>query len=282
MDIKKGKILNNKKIIIANLEQLGMSAKEGEIYYELVKQPLSNGSQIAKKLGYPRASVYGVLSKLQEKGHIMALQEGEITSYSPVSPQLLLTNLKKKMESAIEILDKEFKEIETEILENQFYNLNSQAGVEERILQILENSEKEIYINTNWDLSRFKDTFKKLADRGVRIILFTFSKINYEEFGIEVYRSSTMVEDETSKHRRILIVADMEKAIIASNYGGNFSGTYSENNLLIFIVVEHIHNDIYIKKLSENIKTDFWENIALHSMQELLNKKARENDNEFK
>ena len=40
------------------------------------------------------------------------------------------------------------------------------------------------------------------------------------------------------------MVVDDKAAIIASNYEGEFNGTYSENKLLATIVKEHIVNDL--------------------------------------
>ncbi|MGL4687757.1 MAG: TrmB family transcriptional regulator [Fusobacteriaceae bacterium] len=261
--------MDKRQRIINNLEKLGLSIKESEIYYELVKCPSSNGSKIAKKLGYPRTTVYDILAKLLSKGYILSLQEGEITSYVAINPELLLKRAKEEMDNATKILEKEFKEVDVNSLEAQFYNLNSEAGVIERISQMLSSSEKEVYINTNWDLRKFKDIFKILKKRGVRVILFSFKKVDYKDLGIEVYYRNEIKEEGTEGNKRILVVSDMKKAIIASNYSGTFNGTYSENKLLIYIVAEHIHNDIYIMKLAKNFKGNFWKEINLHSMQEL-------------
>lgn len=261
--------MSSRDTIIGNLERIGLSTKEAEVYYELVKAPFSNGSQIAKKLGYPRTSVYDTLSKLQNKGYILSLQEGEITFYTAVNPDEFLSRVKKEMETATDILDKEFKSIETEARETQFYNLNSEVGVKERINQILGSCEKEVYINTNLDLREFKQQFKQLKIKGVRVILFSFEDKNYDSLGIECYFRKSIQEEFSSKTKRIMLVADMKKAIIASNYGGSFTGTYSENKLLVNIVAEHIHNDIYIMKLERNFSGDFWKDINLHTMQEI-------------
>ncbi|MGL5123166.1 MAG: TrmB family transcriptional regulator [Fusobacteriaceae bacterium] len=261
--------MDKRQNIIINLEKLGLSLKESEVYYELIKSPSSNGSKIAKKLGYPRSTVYDILAKLSSKGYILSLQEGEITYYVAIDPKLLLKRAKEEMNNAAKILEKEFKEVNVNSSESQFYNLNSERGVIERISQMLSSSEKEIYINTNWDLKKFKDIFKTLKERGIRVILFSFKKENYEELGIEVYYRNEIKEEETQENKRILVVSDMKKAIIASNYSGKFSGTYSENKLLVYIVAEHIHNDIYIMKLAENYNGNFWKEINLHSMQEL-------------
>ncbi|MGL4254122.1 MAG: TrmB family transcriptional regulator [Fusobacteriaceae bacterium] len=261
--------MDNREIIINNLEKIGLSTKEAEVYYELVKTPLTNGSQIAKKLGYPRTSVYDTLSKLQNKGYILSLQEGEITSYTAVNPKDFLSRVKHEVESATDVLDREFKSIEIDSDETQFYNLNSEIGINERITQILNSSEKEVYINTNLDLGTFKHIFKKLKAKGVRTILFSFENRDYKNLGIECYYRKGLGEEASSKTKRILIVSDMKRAVIASNYGGKFTGTYSENNLLVNIVAEHIHNDIYIMKLEKNFSGDFWQDINLHTMQEI-------------
>lgn len=261
--------MSSREIIIDNLQRIGLSTKEAEVYYELVKTPFSNGSQIAKKLGYPRTSVYDTLSKLQSKGYILSLQEGEITSYTAINPDEFLSRVKKEMDSATDVLDREFKSIETDSSETQFYNLNSEMGVKERINQILSGTEKEVYINTNLDLKEFKTLFKQLKSKGVRVILFSFENKNYDNLGIESYYRPSIGEAYSSKTKRIMIVSDMKKAVIASNYGGSFTGTYSENRLLVNIVAEHIHNDIYIMKLEKNFSGDFWKDINLHTMQEI-------------
>lgn len=261
--------MSNREIIINNLEKIGLSSKEAEVYYELVKTPLANGSQIAKKLGYPRTSIYDTLSKLQNKGYILSLQEGEITSYTPINPKDFLSRVKHEVKSATDVLDREFKNIESNSDETQFYNLNSETGINERITQILNSTEKEVYINTNQDLGEFGHIFKKLKAKGVRVILFSFEKRDYKNLGIECHYREGLGQEASSKTKRILIVSDMKRAVIASNYGGKFTGTYSENNLLVNIVAEHIHNDIYIMRLEKNFSGDFWQDINLHTMQEI-------------
>ncbi|MGL5964329.1 MAG: TrmB family transcriptional regulator [Fusobacteriaceae bacterium] len=261
--------MDNRDIIINNLQKIGLTPKESEIYYELVKNPMTNGSQIAKKLGYPRTSVYDTLSKLQNKGYILSFQEGEITSYTAVNPKDFLNRVKSEIEAATDLLDVELTNIDTNSVETQFYNLNSEVGIRERITKILSSSEKEVYINTNLDLLEFKHIFEKLKKRGVRVILFSFENTNYENLGIECYYRKSLKKEISSKIMRIQIVSDMKKAVIASNYSGKFTGTYSENNLLVNIVAEHIHNDIYILKLEKNFSGDFWQDINLHTMQEI-------------
>lgn len=264
----------DKELMIKKLEKLGLSLKEAEVYIDLVRSPYSNGSQIAKKLGYPRTSIYSVLAKLQSKGCILSVPEGEVTSYVAVNPQDLLFRLKKEMEDAAEALNKEFKKVEIESTEKQFLNINSQNGIVERVYQLLKGAEKEVYINTNIDLDKFgkfDEVFQLLKRRGVRVIFFSFQNKGYEKLGAEYYYRDSLKEEDSDKTQRILLVIDMKAAIMASNYGGEFNGTFSENKLLINLIAEHIHNDIYIMKLEDNYKGDFWEDIKINTIQEIEN-----------
>ena len=259
----------NISYIVKQLEVLGLTSKEGEVYVELLKNPSSNGSQIAKVLGYPRTSVYDALSKLQSKGYVMAVQEGDIRSYVPMNPKELLSKIKREVETTTKVLDKEFEKINTDWQQTQFYNLNSENEIIGRIIEMMITAEKELYINTNWNLERFKESFKMLEKKGVRVVLFSFEKQNYEELGIEFYHRERLREEVSSRNKRILMVSDMKKALMASNYEGNLNGTYSENGLLVNILAEHIHNDIYILKLEKNGSSEFWKDIHLGTIQEL-------------
>lgn len=264
--------MHDTELIIKKLEKMGLPNKEGEVYLHLVKNPYSNGSQIAKKLGYPRTSIYSLLAKLQVKGCILSVPEGDVTTYVAVNPQDLLFRLKKEMEEASEVLNQEFKKVDIDVNEKQFLNINSYEGIVERVYQVLKNAEKEVYINTNIELESFgniDEIFALLKRRGVRVIFFSFQNKGYEKLGVEYYHREALKDEDSDKTKRILLVADMKSALMASNYGGEFSGTFSENKLLINLVAEHIHNDIYIKKLEENYDGDFWEDVKINSIQEI-------------
>ncbi len=257
--------------IISNLETLGFSLKESEIYYELVKVPNSNGSQIAKKLGYPRTSVYDLLTRLVNRGVILPSQIGEITSYVPVDFKVVLDTIKREVQQAAQSLEKDLKELDTGVTETQFYNLNSEEVIKEKIKHLLSNSQKEVYINTNMELDEYKKIFDDLKKRKVRVILFTFRDGKYEKYGIETYfrKGYSNKPEYVSVNKRILIVSDMREALVASNYGGVFSGTYSENRLLVNLVAEHIHNDIYLMKLENESHINVQKTMYLGTMQEI-------------
>lgn len=259
--------------ILDNLESIGLSRKEGEVFLELVKNSNSNGSQIAKSLGYPRTTVYQNLDLLEKKGFIKSYMDKEITYYETIDLDEFLTEQKKRVSDAVTVLKTELKKIDTSGTQKQFYNLNSLENIEKRIKQMLLKAESYVYMNTNMDLNIFKKEFNRLKKRGVRVILFQFHKLKYEkvdiykaslleEYGIEVYIRDAFNYKSNDKEQRIIIEVDEKVALIASNYEGKYNGTYSENKLLATIVKEHILNDINLSKIEEKYGKNLVEEIA--------------------
>lgn len=263
----------NVEKILTNLENIGFSRKEGEVFIELLKNPNSNGSQIAKTLGYPRTTVYQNLDLLEKKGYIKSYLDKERTYYEVIDIDEFLEGERKKVEDSTKILKKEFETIQVLETQKQFYNINSLESIEKRISQMLIKAEKEVYINTNIDLGKFKKEFKKLKEKNVKIILFSSHKLNYEkvediqkffkEVGVTTYIRDTFDYNSSGKDIRIMMAVDAHTAIIASNYEGEFNGTYSENKLLATIVKEHIVNDINLTRLEEKHGKELLKEVAL-------------------
>lgn len=255
-------MIENEKIL-KNLEKIGFGRKEAEVFLELIKNPGANGSQIAKALGYPRTTVYQNLDILQKKGYINSYLDKEITLYEAIDLTELFENYKKEVNSATKFLKDELNKVEVNGKQKQFYNLNSFEDIRDRFKNILKRAEKIVYINTNLDLFEFEKDFKKLKERGVRIILFSFNKMDYMSLGAETYIRDSFNLNITDSEKRIMIAVDSFAAIIASNYEGEFCGTYSENKLLVNIVREHIKNDIHLMKLENSFGKDMNKIITL-------------------
>ncbi|MGL5356593.1 MAG: TrmB family transcriptional regulator [Cetobacterium sp.] len=249
--------------VLENLEKVGFSQKEARVFLELIKNPGANGSQIAKILGYPRTTVYQNLDILQKKGYINSYLDKEITLYETMDLNELFESYKKEVNSATKFLKEELSKFEVSGKQKQFYNLNCFDDIKDKFRNILKKAEKIVYINTNLDLFEFEKEFKKLKERGVKVVLFSFNKIDYLSLGVESYIRESFDFDVTDSEKRIMVAIDSSAAIIASNYEGDFCGTYSENRLLANIVAEHIKNDIHLTKLEKQYGKEMNRVIAL-------------------
>lgn len=254
--------------LIDKFQKFGFNKVESMVYYTLIKNPKINGSQIAKILNIPRTSVYIALNSLYQQGVIFLLP-GESNEYKALNPNTLFDKLKNDLVDNIDYLKNEFSKFELEKEEEHFWNISGYENIINKIKEILNNTEKEVYMNTNFALSDFRQEIINLNKKNVRIILFSFEFQDTKDMNIEFYFSNKMVL-KTSVYKRIMLVSDKKKSLIASGrIGDKFLGTFSDNELLASIISEHIHHDIYIYKLEQKYKMDLvQEDILINSIHE--------------
>ncbi|MBM7556050.1 TrmB family transcriptional regulator [Halanaerobacter jeridensis] len=239
-------------MIIEELQKFGFKEIEARVYLELVKAPNSNGSQLAKSLNLPRTSVYSALDNLYEEGIIFLLPNQKSKTYKAVPPTELLDNLKDVYMNSIETLESEFDKINIQEQNRDYINIKGEDNVIEEIKKMLKSAEKEIYLNTNYDLDLFEEELKLLEEKSVRVILFSFHDFNLKglEDKVEFYHHHKK-EGQNEEKRMMLVVDEREVLIANKKSNGELLGTITENNLLVSIVAEHIHHDIYLLKLKE-------------------------------
>src|SRR2546421_316179 len=72
------------------LQQLGFSEYEARAYLALLQRNPLNGYELAKVSGLPRANIYAVLQKLEERGAAVRLDLPNSTRYAPIAPSELI------------------------------------------------------------------------------------------------------------------------------------------------------------------------------------------------
>lgn len=256
------------KELLKHLTVLNFSKIEAQVYVTLIKHSKLNGSQIAKILNVSRSSVYSALNSLYTKGYIFLLP-GESNVYKAQAPDVLLEQLKQDYVQSVDALKEELAKFKAAEVEHEYYNIKGYQNFVLKTKELLLQAEQEVYMNTCFELHIFAEELRKIADRGVRIIVFTFAEIDPADLPVKFYRKYIDKESATD-HLRMMLVVDLKKAFIAGSYrGGEVIGTFTENPLLVDIVSEHIHLDIYLLKLQEKYnETSFFEGIHLGSLLE--------------
>lgn len=268
-------------VSIDALMVLGFTQTEAKVYCAMVSEESANGYQIAKNLNLSRSSVYAALENLLEKGAIHSIP-GKTNEYTVVEPELLLekimSNYKKNAEIAKESLNSLAVHGNSR---NFFLNIQGLNNIIDNIHIMIQKAEKEILISTSMDLKPIADDLKEALKRGVRVIVFSMLELNLYGVDVEFYGGRKGIEK--SSEQRFSIVADNSACLICSNdkqefisfkqfineNGGNllstedkdFLGMKSTNRLMVNIIQEHFHFDVYLHKLliknnGEQIITD--------------------------
>jgi HTH-type transcriptional regulator, sugar sensing transcriptional regulator len=83
------------------LQKLGFNESEGRVYLALLQHEPLTGYEIAKVSGVPRANVYSVLQKLEQRGAVVRLDRADGVRYAPVPSDELLQRLRQRYEHAL-------------------------------------------------------------------------------------------------------------------------------------------------------------------------------------
>jgi HTH-type transcriptional regulator, sugar sensing transcriptional regulator len=86
---------------IESLQKIGFGESEARVYVTLLQRQPLTGYELAKASGVPRANVYRVLDKLEQRGAITRLDNPEGTRYAPVAFSELLQRLSRRYEQGI-------------------------------------------------------------------------------------------------------------------------------------------------------------------------------------
>lgn len=241
--------------LIKKLEELNFNKIEAKVYIVLVKYNELNGSQIAKKINASRSSVYLALDNLYKRGCVYLIS-GDTNMYIAEKPEILIGKMKRNFEDTANAIKDELLQLEQGDNEKNYYNLSGTQNFINKAKELLLYATKEVYINTCIDLQIFKSEFDALKKKGVRIIVFTYKKMDIDDLPIELYRHSIEDYDRTEYKEdeiRLMMVVDLKYTLICSTNNENveMTGTFTENQFLANIISEHIHHDIYLLKLKE-------------------------------
>lgn len=246
--------------IIEYLCKLYFTKLEAKIYVTLIEQPALTGYQIAKHIHISRSSVYSVLDSMYQRGIILLIQ-GDPQVYKAENPETLMTKLKRDFIENANMVENKLKSIQSAGKEEQFINIKGYDNVITKARELLSSAEKEVYINTDFNLNIFENEWKILEKKGVRVVVFSFAALEHEGISLELYTHNRPIDEEKVPSRMMLVV-DLSVTLVADAYKERpeFLGTVTSNALMVNIISEHIHNDIYLLKLrnkeGRNVVTD--------------------------
>ncbi len=96
---------------IIPLQQLGFSEYEARAYTVLLQRSPLNGYELAKLSGLPRANIYGVLQKLEERGAIIRLDVPGGVQYVPLPAEELMHRLRRQFQETLDAAQQALNEI---------------------------------------------------------------------------------------------------------------------------------------------------------------------------
>ncbi len=230
------------------LEHLNFSRLEAQIYMALIGSEPMSAYQLAKK-----SQLHALLFTM--RWSTCWIRDGGAGSGSDSTvcrpePEVLLGRMQAEMTANLSLARQQLEEYETA---KQPEGISYSGALKRRWQgqgKLLEDAREEVYLNADFDLSCFAETFHRLKEKGVRIVAFSFYDLGLNREDVEFYTHGGMLT--AHQPSRLMLVTDRQMTLTADcGAFANWSGTVSNNGLMVKILSEHIQHDITLLQLQE-------------------------------
>lgn len=264
--------------LISYLEKIYFTNLEAKIYLVLLEGGPMSPYQIAKKINISRPSIYNSLEHMYEKGCVELLPDNT-TTYIAQEPEVLINKLKSEFSKNTKTLSNGLSNYMSTFYDEKYANLKTYETIISKAKEIIKKAESDIYINTDIDIFEFKEEIELVRKKGIKVVVFSFlENSNVKKLDVEYY-SHNRNKTKDFKSSRLMIAIDKSIALIADCYKerDTWFATITNNRLMISIVSEHIHNDIYLLKLRDKYGKDIYnEELYINSKFENKSKNNKE------
>lgn|SRR5574344_1627264 len=254
--------------IVDNLKELGLNTYEAKVYLALLKKYPATGYEVSQISNVPQSRAYDTLKVLENKKIVVA-SSAKPVSYTPIKPAELTQRFKRKFNSTLEFLDKNLPNVKEDYTE-PILSVSGSANIREKIIEIIKNTSKEIYIELWSDDFKFlKPYLMDAYDRGVEVKMVGYD--NFESpFGLVFNHDGGREIEASLGGRMIIFVSDNKEGMIgnlSSTNGENTHVVWTKNPGVVFLIKEFIVHDMYLidvgNNLSEQMKVVYGKNNKL-------------------
>lgn len=152
------------------LQQLGFGEYEARAYVALLKRNPLNGYELAKASGLPRANVYAVLQKLEERGAIVRLDTHTGSRYTPVPPEDLIQGLRRRFQDSLEAVRRSLNEVSSPVEHEYVWNARGYPVILEHAHALLDSTREHMLIAIWPEEARaLVETVSHARERGIEV-----------------------------------------------------------------------------------------------------------------
>ena len=250
------------------LKAIHFTDQEVEIYLYLLRNPGQTPFQISRDLHIPRTQVYQIVDTMYSQNKLV-LEQNQKDIYYAEEPMELIKNLSNHYEKQFLFLTDELPLIKKDAERQPYLNINGFDDIIGKARTMLYEAKEEVYMNTDLDLNIFDDCFSFLEKKGVDVFVFSFPKTSYRRHNLFTYSYDLSY----SKPSRIMLVTDLQQVMVGNYHAkrDEWMATLTKNQLMVDIITEHIHHDIYLIKLKQKLGSSLFElhpDLAIDSLHE--------------
>ena len=232
------------------LQALGFGQYEAQAYVALLPRSPLSGYELAKVSGIPRANIYTVLQKLEERGAVLRVETEAGTRYAPVVPDELIHRLRSRLHSSLENAQQSLCTLQTETKHDHVWNTRGYRVLLEHARGLIESTQKQLLVAAEpEEAPALTESLDRAQARGVKVTTLCMSGCPVECGACrgQIYRYRIMPEQNT---RYLLVVPD-ESEVLAGEIGPGeeTQAVRTRQKLLVDLSIWHIRNSVVLAAL---------------------------------
>jgi len=130
----------------AFLQELGFGDYEARAYVALLQRNPVTGYELAKASGLPRANVYAVLQKLEERGAVVRSDTPAGVRYAPVPPAELIRRLGHRVQDTLQAAQQALDDLSSPADPAHIWNVRGYAALLEHARSLIDATRERLLV----------------------------------------------------------------------------------------------------------------------------------------
>ena len=238
------------KDTVQMLQKLGFGDYEARAYVGLLQRSPMTGYELAKISGIPRANIYEILPRLEERGAVMRIDAPSGARYSAIPPSELMPRLADRFNADLAAAEKALIEPVSTLDQDYAWNVESYPAVLDHARTLIDSAENEMLIAI-WpqEAGALAGNVAKAEERGISITTLCLNACARECGGCQgsIHRYRLSPDDAN----RWLIVAVDGKEMLAGEIDKHdkAQGIRTTQPLLVELAGWYVRNSVVLVTL---------------------------------
>lgn len=235
---------------VALLGELGFGGYEARAYITLLKQGPLTGYQLAKVSGIPRANIYSVLRRLEERGAVVVVQTESGRRYRSVDHREFLARLERSFEVRLGQVARALDRVIRAESPSYVYNFTGYASLVAQSGRLIESARRQLLVS-GWEpeLEQLGPVLRLAHQRGIAVTLVCMSgcAVPCSRCPGRVYRYRLRQPGDC---RWLLVIADGQEFVAGQvEADGRVIGTTTRQQLLIAVATWYIRHTVAVAEM---------------------------------